>query len=104
MKKREKELEDFLFNQLERLDDQKLKGDELKQEINRSDAIGRAAGRIINNRKLILDAVRVSESSGLLLPEFLDTEAIPQKQKQLALPDDSRGRRPLLRARRNNEE
>ena len=103
MKNKAKSLNEFLFNQLERLDDKNLKGEELQQEISRADAIGRAAGRIIDNGKLVLEAVRVSESTGLVLPEFLDTEAVPKNQNLLAPPGDRRGQRPLLRARRDNE-
>ena len=103
MKNRAKGLHEILSEQLERLNDKNHKGDELNQEISRADAMGRVAIQIINNGKLVLEAVRVSENTGLTLPEFLDTETIPKNQNLLAPPEDNRGQRSLLRARRSNE-
>ncbi len=50
------ELNNHLFAQLERLSDGDLKGDELKEEINRSKAVTQIATQIINNGSLVLEA------------------------------------------------
>lgn len=50
------DLNDQLFEQLERLNDIDLKGDELEEEIKRSRAIENVAKQIINNGRLVLDS------------------------------------------------
>lgn len=50
-------LNDHLFEQLERLNDEDLTGDELIEEINRSKAITDVATKIIDNGNLVLKAI-----------------------------------------------
>lgn len=50
------DLNNHLFSQLERLNDGNLKGEELKEEINRAKAISDVATQIINNGSLVLQA------------------------------------------------
>jgi len=50
------DLNDQLFEQLERLNDIDLKGDELEEEIKRSRSIENVAKQIINNGRLVLDS------------------------------------------------
>ena len=53
-------LNDILFQQLESLTNADLKGDELKEEVERSKAVGMMAKNIINNGSLVLQAKRLS--------------------------------------------
>lgn len=52
------DLSNHLFAEVERLSDEDLKGDELKEEMERSDAIAKVATKIIDNASLILQAVK----------------------------------------------
>lgn len=52
------DLSNHLFAELERLSDEDIKGDELKEEMERSEAIAKVATKIIDNANLILQAVK----------------------------------------------
>ncbi|EOW9496651.1 hypothetical protein ACOCGS_001134 [Vibrio cholerae] len=56
MKNKLSDLNNHLFSQLERLSDEDLKGDDLKEEIERSKAVKAIAQEIISGVKLALDA------------------------------------------------
>ncbi|WP_114774757.1 hypothetical protein [Vibrio cholerae] len=56
MKNKLSDLNNHLFSQLERLSDEDLKGDDLKEEIERSKAVKAIAQEIISGGKLALDA------------------------------------------------
>ena len=58
------DLNNHLFEQLERLNDEELKGDELIAEINRSKAITDISQNIINNAELALKALKHAEEYG----------------------------------------
>jgi len=66
-------LNNYLFEQMERLNDHDLTGEELQQEIDRSKAISIVASQIIQTGNLVLRA-RCSIDSDKVrkLPEFLD--------------------------------
>jgi hypothetical protein len=55
------DLNDHLFEQLERLNDDDLKEDELARESHRAQAMCGVAGQIISNGRLILDAARAAD-------------------------------------------
>ncbi len=77
MKNKITDLNNHLFEQLERLNDEDLKGDELKQEIQRSSAVVRVSNQIINVGRLALDAKKHVDDMGLdgrHLPEILQIE------------------------------
>lgn len=63
MKNKLTDLNNHLFEQLERLNDDELKGEDLKREISRSRAMTDVAQQIIDNGRLALDAVKVSNKS-----------------------------------------
>ncbi|HIH8055740.1 TPA: hypothetical protein ACYS06_001519 [Streptococcus suis] len=54
------DLNDHLFMALERLGDEDLKGEDLDQEIECSNALTTVAGKIIDNGRLILDAQKTA--------------------------------------------
>ena len=67
MKKDLGSLNDYLFEQLERLnDDEELADDEsFKKEIQRSKAITQVSTAIVNNAKLVLDAKKYAQEYGI---------------------------------------
>lgn len=56
MKNKMGDLHNHLFAQLERLGDEDLKGDELKEEVGRASAIAKISHQIISNVDLALKA------------------------------------------------
>ena len=59
MKKGLFELNNHMFDQLERLNDESLKGEELKEELERTKAMSEIAKRVIDTGRLALDATKV---------------------------------------------
>ena len=71
MKNKLIDLNDHLFEQLERLNDEDLKGEELETEMNRAKAIAGIAQTIINNGDLMLKAHKQYEEYGMPTPSIL---------------------------------
>lgn len=64
MKNKLSDLNNHLFAQLERIGDEDLKGDDLKNEIDRGKSMASVAKEIVNNAKLALDvAIKYDEMS-----------------------------------------
>jgi len=72
MKNKMIDLNNHLFAQLERLSDEDTKGEELKEEIARAEAVTRVASQIISNAHLALKA-QIAINDGLIkkTPEML---------------------------------
>lgn len=71
------DLNNFLFSQLERLDDPELTPEQLEVEIQRSKAMGDVAKKIISNAALSLSAKKYLDSYGIersAVPEMLQLE------------------------------
>lgn len=71
------DLNNHLFAQLERLNDEDLKGDELQEEIVRARAINDVASRIIANGSLVLQAKKLMDDKLNIddkLPRMLEGE------------------------------
>ncbi len=74
MKNKLIDLNNHLFEQLERLNDDELIGDELKQEISRAKSMSGIASAIINNGNLMLNAKKHADEYGYKskdMPEIL---------------------------------
>jgi len=69
------DLNNHLFAQLERLSDEELKGEDLKEEIFRSKAITTVASQIIANGSLVLEAKRLIDNRNdldITIPKMLE--------------------------------
>lgn len=69
------DLNNHLFEQLERLNDEDLKGEELLEEINRAKTINSVAVQIINNGSLVLQAIKLMNDqvdADKVLPKMLE--------------------------------
>lgn len=72
------DLNNHLFAQLERLNDENLEGEKLEDEIKRSKAVGNIAKGIISNGKLLLESKKYFDEMGLKSeqqPEILKIES-----------------------------
>jgi len=65
MKNQPIDVNNILFEQLERLNDEELKGEDLDREIERSKALTNVANSIVNNAALALKAVQFREEYGM---------------------------------------
>ncbi|WKS98510.1 hypothetical protein NYR30_08305 [Gallibacterium salpingitidis] len=84
------DLNTHLFLQLERLNDEGLTGDALKEEIERSKAISSIANNIVNNAKLALDAQKFKVDYGVTepLPSMLENKReLDQEPKKGGVPN-----------------
>lgn len=83
MKNTLSDLNNHLFAQLERLNDEDLKDEKLTEEIERAKAITQVASQIISNGKLVLDAIKTKD-------EYLggDNKKIPAMLRESFLPKD----------------
>ena len=59
-----KDLNNHLFEQLERLNDDEIQGEKLKEEVERARAIASIATKIIENGNLVLRAKKVMYEQG----------------------------------------
>ena len=69
------DLNDHLFLQMERLNEEELKGEKLKEEIVRAKAVAGVANQIINNAKVCIDGMKAF-NEGLIkkVPRMLGFE------------------------------
>lgn len=65
IKNRPSDLNNILFEQLERLNDLDIKGEELETEIVRAKAICGISGQIIQNTKVVVEAEKLKLEYGI---------------------------------------
>jgi hypothetical protein len=77
MKNKLIDLNNHLFAQLERLNDEDLQGEALSEEINRSKAITGISKEIVSNARLALNAQQFKQEAGLIardtMPKMLES-------------------------------
>lgn len=70
------DLNNHLFEQLERLNDEELQGEELKEEISRAKSITEIASKIIDNANTVLQAKKLQAEtlgkSNVTIPKMLE--------------------------------
>lgn len=75
MKNKLGDLNNHLFAQLERLNDEDLSGDALVQEIERSKAITEVSKEIVSNASLVLKAhIAMNNTLGASMPKMLEED------------------------------
>jgi hypothetical protein len=82
MKNRLIDLNNHLFEEIERLNDEELEGDKLDQEIKKSKAITDVAQTIVNNAKLMLDAQKHVDEHGFNKNETAKVLMIEENSKR----------------------
>ena len=71
------DLNNHLFAQLERLNDETIKPEEMDIEIRKAEAVSKIASQIIGSNKLILDAAKlIGNGVASTLPEQFDIKQI----------------------------
>lgn len=83
MKNKLGDLNDHLMAQIERLGDEDIKGDDMKQEIDKSKAMTGIAGKIIDIGKLQFSAVKfVHENGAGIKSDLPETLSIGPRKDQ----------------------
>ena len=75
MKRSLADLNEYLFDELDRLSNEDLSGEQLTQEINRSNALTRIAERVIASADIAMRAIKMKDEAldaNLKLPKLLD--------------------------------
>lgn len=70
------DLHNVLFEEIERLNDESIKGEELSQEIDRANAIGKIAETILDGGNLALQVARFKDEAASLnpsIPRYLES-------------------------------
>ena len=79
MKNKLSDLNNHLFAQLERLGDESVKGDDLKNEIERGKAVAAVSKEIVSNAKLTLDVALKYDELSLNARKHVDGTLLEHK-------------------------
>lgn len=71
MKRSLADLNEYLFDALDKVTNDDLEGDELKKEIDRAGAVASIASTIVNSAKVQLSAIKVADDLGMKQPESM---------------------------------
>ena len=77
MKNTINDLNNILFEQIERINDDELKGETLKEQLKKAEAINRLANTLVQNGVLMLKAMEFKDAIGEVpetTPRFLSNE------------------------------
>jgi hypothetical protein len=72
------DLNDHLFAQLERLNDEEITSEDLDKEVNKAKAISQVASQIIKANKLTIDAMRLVANGTVSLNEMPENFGLKQ--------------------------
>jgi len=75
------DLNNHLFAQLERLNDEELKPEDIQKEVSRSKAITSVAAQIVNSNRLTLEALKLVKNGDYRQHELPDTLGLNIKNK-----------------------
>lgn len=75
-----KDLNDHLFMQLERLNDEELSDDKVRIEMGRAKAISGIASQVIKSAKVTIDAMRLVASGDYTVNELPDMIGMDKKE------------------------
>ena len=89
MKNRPKDLNNHLFEAMERLNDETLTDEALKNEIERAKGICAVSNQIVSNHRIALDAVKVAHEVGITVrnPPVLGLLAGPEDEPRGGVDD-----------------
>ena len=77
-------LNNYLFEQLERINDDSLTDEELEKQIKKAEVINKTAENIIKNNETALKAVNITSEYGYIVPDNIrDVLGIKQEPKKL---------------------
>lgn len=79
------DLHNHLFAQLERLSDESVKGDELREELSRARAVVAVADVLVNNATLMLEAEKLKskgKETEITIPSVLSADHEPRPRLQ----------------------
>ena len=80
------DLNDYLFEQIERINDDSLSPEEFEGEMKRAEAVSKIAGVIVQNGKLQLDAVKFAAEYGMTGGDAVPTLFLDNGQTAAKLP------------------
>lgn len=78
------DLNNYLFEQIERINDDELTPEELEKEMTRAEAVSKIATVIVQNGKLQLDAIKLAAEYGLDGGDVVPTLFLSPEGKRLA--------------------
>lgn len=83
MRNKLKDLNNHLFEQLERLNNDKLTGEKLNTEVKRAKSMKEVSQQIINNAKLQLDAIKLASNGSIEASKMADVFTGNSEAKQI---------------------